>query len=163
MPTSSTRSIPSPLVLPSPPFFSSLPLHTACSLCFLSIPASLFTLLTFFCLLTPLSSLSHPSALLTDLLPRPRGFTQLWDTSCSFNDFTPRPRSAREIQLPFVKRESTLAPATPLRIYQKHVYVHLHVRACTKHLLLIFVGGFLPFGSFPVHLLSCKIHCTGVF
>lgn len=38
----------------------------------------------------------------------------LWDTSCSFNDFAPRHRSAREIQLPFFNRMGTLTRATPL-------------------------------------------------
>lgn len=39
---------------------------------------------------------------------------ELWDTSCSFNDFAPRPRSVREIQLTFFNR-MTLTPATPLQ------------------------------------------------
>lgn len=38
----------------------------------------------------------------------------LWDTSYSFNDFAPRHRSAREIQLPFFNRMGTLTRATPL-------------------------------------------------
>ena len=39
----------------------------------------------------------------------------LWDASCSFNDFAPRHRSAREIQLPFFNWMRTLTPATPLQ------------------------------------------------
>lgn len=114
LPTSQTRSIISPLSFslpPSAPLFS-LPLRHTAILCVLE---HLYIATSFF-RLSPASPISiHFPLPSSDLLPRPRGLTQLWDTSCSFNDFAPRPRSAREIQLPFFDRMRTLTPATPLQ------------------------------------------------
>lgn len=142
MPASQTRSIPSPLSFsPPPPFFSLPLLHTAilCVSEHLSIPASLFT-----DFLLPPVSIHFPLPLPShDLLPRPRGLTQLWDTSCSFNDFAPRPRSAREIQLPFFNRENS----HPYNASAKYVCVcvylcanlHVSMYVVHKHFVLILI------------------------
>ncbi len=99
----------------STPLFSSPLLHTAILWGFFKH----LSILTSFSALRTIPSLPRLHSLppllpFHDLLPKPQGLTQLWNTRCSINDFAPRPRSAREIQLPFSNRVRILTPATPL-------------------------------------------------
>lgn len=137
LPTSQSHRFTSPL--------PSLSLRRLYSLCFwasLSSPTSFLTPRTFFCLPTHLHSLLLLSTPMTPC-QRPRDLLSccdgrgLWDTSCSFNDFAPGPRSAREIQLPFFNGIRTLTPATPLRNMCVHMlWICMWVCVCAQTLRL---------------------------